>query len=682
MTTLAQPSPSWIASYLPDFEGVLRVVTLSSGFMLLPVEVLGPDLARALGAWLGSRGHPALVMEPLDDAEWRDLAGALLRAEPPPGGVVMVLGGRLQPEGLFAGLRIVNEQRDTIAKRLACPLLWCGPASFLLLTRDRAPDFWSVRAVERRLSPAPAGTELLEEAKRQGDVKSTGMLTLQRARALLEAGEPAEAATLLDEAAPALQAADPPMYADALLLQAELARQRGDLGAALAALDRVPPGGDAPLRCRVHLCAGRVYETAGALARASREYSSAHEEAGLATDPALLALTSVRWGALQVLTGEAPEAALRLIDDGRDLATKSGDLALVVLATRLLAGALSRTLDQGRAARLLAEAQALAARAEGRPSVVVPGELEEPPLLEQRGMSLVEIDQEIRELRRALRVGGQLREGDALGDGRYVLERRLGRGGFATVWEAHDERRGERVAIKVLHPYLTGDATRLERFFRSARTMAALEHEAVVRVLEPHGQEDGWHYFVMELLPGGDLRQMVLARSLDGRSLDETAVLDILLQVGSALEAAHSRGLLHRDVKPSNILFDAAGAPKLTDFDLAAAADTSGGTRSGAMGTFLYAAPETMTPPQAADARADVYGLAMTAVFALYGRELPMAVLRAPERLIEGLACSPGVKAALQKGVAWKPDERYPSVAAFCAALRGPGDLSGQDLRG
>src|SRR5262249_45825956 len=162
-----------------------------------------------------------------------------------------------------------------------------------------------------------------------------------------------------------------------------------------------------------------------------------------------------------------------------------------------------------------------------------------------------------------------------LGGGRYTLVRRIGKGGFAVVWEAHDEFRDERVALKVLHPEHARDRSRLERFFRGARQMAELRHEGVVRVREQYGEGDGWHYFVMDLVPGGDLRQAVLDKRLGTEE-----VLRIVDRVGAALAAAHAKGLVHRDVKPANVLLDASGAPQLTDFDLVHAADTTGGTNS------------------------------------------------------------------------------------------------------
>jgi formylglycine-generating enzyme required for sulfatase activity/tRNA A-37 threonylcarbamoyl transferase component Bud32 len=281
------------------------------------------------------------------------------------------------------------------------------------------------------------------------------------------------------------------------------------------------------------------------------------------------------------------------------------------------------------------------------------------------GADISEIDREIVQLRRQLREGGQLRPGDALGDGRYLLAQRLGRGGFATVWEAYDEQREERVAVKVLHSELAGDIVRRERFFRGARIMAELDDKAIVHVIEPHAEEGGYHYFVMELLAGGDLRQAVLGGRLAGE-----AILPAILPIGQALAWAHAKGLFHRDIKPANILLDAAGALRLTDFDLVGGGDTTGGTKTGAMGTWIYAAPELMHRPQDANASVDVYGLAMTTVFGLHGAELPMDVLRDAAGFIGRLGCSEPIKAVLRRALDWNPDVRFPDASSFCGAFQ------------
>ncbi|MBD0327879.1 MAG: protein kinase [Pyrinomonadaceae bacterium] len=277
-----------------------------------------------------------------------------------------------------------------------------------------------------------------------------------------------------------------------------------------------------------------------------------------------------------------------------------------------------------------------------------------------------EVDRTIRELRRQLREGGQLRAGDALGSGRYLLLRQVGRGGFAIVWEAHDRERNERVAVKVLHSNLAGDRIRHERFFRGARTMAELGHPAVVRVLEQRGEDGGYHYFVMEFIAGDDLRQAVLKKALSGE-----AVIPVILRVGEALSFAHQKGLVHRDVKPANILLDTTGSPRLTDFDLVGGGDTTGGTRTGALGTVVYTAPEITDRPQDADARADVYSLGMTAVFALHGAELSLLdAVRYVDRLIDKLRCSDAIKAVLKRAVDIEKEGRFADAGAFCEALR------------
>ncbi len=284
--------------------------------------------------------------------------------------------------------------------------------------------------------------------------------------------------------------------------------------------------------------------------------------------------------------------------------------------------------------------------------------------MEAKGHDVAEIVKEMVEIKRALRAGGQLHQGDELGGGRYLLMCRLGEGGFATVWEAKDQTSGEHIAIKVLHPHRARDESQRDRFFRGARKMAEVAHPGVVRVLECHGEDDGWLYFVMELVTGRNFHQAVL----EGQ-LDSWRVLEIIGRVGNALVAAHTKNLLHRDVKPANILLDRSGAPRLTDFDLVAARDTTGGTEIGeGMGTILYAAPEALVQAGEADARADVYSLGMTALFGLYGRELPRE-MRDFDTLIDGLACNEKVKAVLKTATAGDREDRFPNMIAFCGAL-------------
>jgi hypothetical protein len=271
--------------------------------------------------------------------------------------------------------------------------------------------------------------------------------------------------------------------------------------------------------------------------------------------------------------------------------------------------------------------------------------------LQGAGRATDALDSEILDLRRQLREGGQLLAGDTLGDGRYLLLESAGRGGFAVVWDAHDTRSDQHVAIKVLHAHLAGDPLRRDRFFRGARAMTRLTLPTVVQVLEPEGEDGGFHYFVMEFVPGGNLSEAVR----DGR-LETKHRLPLLLRVCETVAEVHAKGMIHRDIKPSNILLDQDSQPKLTDFDLVGARDTTGGTRTGAAGTLLYAAPECLTRPQDATACADVYGLGMTAIIVVHKsdsavpqRQIDEAGLRRTYPAIVGFArtsCNAGAAAA------------------------------------
>ncbi|MBK7829832.1 protein kinase [Nannocystis sp.] len=290
--------------------------------------------------------------------------------------------------------------------------------------------------------------------------------------------------------------------------------------------------------------------------------------------------------------------------------------------------------------------------------------LQNDPQADPRALAAAEA--EIRRLRKEFREGTQLQAGDVLGRGRYRLEERIGQGGFAAVWRAIDLRDPNDpspVAIKVLHGQFAEDKSRRERFFRGAWKMSELQHPAIVRVIEPYGDENGQFYFVMEYLPGGTLHAAV-----QEMQVAPAQALKMIVQVGRALQFAHERGLVHRDVKPSNVMVD-GDQGKLTDFDLVRETDITGGTRTGAMGTFLYAAPEVMSRPQDADVRADVYGLGMTAVFALFGGDLAMDVIRDADRFIDRLPCNPVIQDVLKKAVAWDRNDRFASAAEFVVAL-------------
>jgi len=279
--------------------------------------------------------------------------------------------------------------------------------------------------------------------------------------------------------------------------------------------------------------------------------------------------------------------------------------------------------------------------------------------------SQIDARNEIIQLRREQRQGERVRPGRILSH-RYELVECIGRGGFAGVWRAIDETRQELVAIKILHGQHAVDRSTRERFFRGAREMARLSHPRIVRVVDERGEDSGIHYFAMAYLDGGDLRHALLNRSF---STDD--ILQILLDAGDALAFAHAQGVIHRDVKPSNLLLDSDGNVQLSDFDLVKVPFSTGGTRTGALGTFIYAAPESLQSAKDVDVQCDVFSLGMTALFAFFGDDLPATAFRASEEFIDRLMNIPEpTRAVLKQAVEWEPDKRFPSMESFCRELR------------
>jgi len=274
----------------------------------------------------------------------------------------------------------------------------------------------------------------------------------------------------------------------------------------------------------------------------------------------------------------------------------------------------------------------------------------------------------INSLRRRLRNGPLLGAGETIAQQRFLLLRTLGQGGYATVYHAFDLTNNHSVAVKVLHPQFSRESSHRERFYRGASRMRELNHPHIVPVLEEPQEDDGFHFFVMKYIDGGDLDSAVINKQID---LDQA--IRCILQVGEALEFAHQRGMIHRDVKPANILLDnGRGQPQayLSDFDLVWAADTTGGTRTGAMGTFMYAAPEALIDASRVDARTDVYSLAMTLIFVLYGKKLPPQALTKTKYFLEKIESASQIKFVLSKAIEEDATRRYTSMNLFCTAIR------------
>ena len=199
--------------------------------------------------------------------------------------------------------------------------------------------------------------------------------------------------------------------------------------------------------------------------------------------------------------------------------------------------------------------------------------------------------------------------------GRYQLSSRVAIGGMGEVWQATDLVIGRTVAIKILKDEYLGDPGFLERFRAEARHAALVNHEGIANVFD-YGEEDGSAFLVMELVPGEALSS-ILERE---RVLPTDRVLDIVAQTASALQAAHAAGLVHRDIKPGNLLITPDGRVKITDFGIARIADQVPLTATGqVMGTVQYLSPEQASGHPASPTT-DIYSLGIVAYEALAGK--------------------------------------------------------------
>lgn len=257
---------------------------------------------------------------------------------------------------------------------------------------------------------------------------------------------------------------------------------------------------------------------------------------------------------------------------------------------------------------------------------------------------------------------------------RYRLRERLAVGGMATVWRATDDVLAREVAVKVLHEHLAADEGFRERFRREAVSAAKLTHPNIVGLYDTG--RDGEHTFlVMELVEGSTLKD----RFADG-PLPVGQVARIGVQVARALAYAHARGLVHRDVKPANILIAHDGTVKVTDFGIAKADQSEDLTSTGTvLGTAAYVSPEQIRG-EPVDGAADQYGLGVVLYEALAGEQPFRAgspLLTAAQRLEHDprpvRSVRPevprGLETALQRAMAREPGERYPDLSAFGDAL-------------
>jgi hypothetical protein len=259
--------------------------------------------------------------------------------------------------------------------------------------------------------------------------------------------------------------------------------------------------------------------------------------------------------------------------------------------------------------------------------------------------------------------------------GKYQVLEEIGRGGMGAVYKGYDPALNRPVAIKVMAPHLTWEKHFVDRFLREARTVARLHHPHIVSIHDV-GEQDGLYYLVMAFIEGESLGRLVARK---GRLAPERAT-SLLGQVAAALDYAHRQGIVHRDVKPANILLEAGSRAILTDFGIAHAMD---GTRLTATGATL-GTPEYMSPEQARgqppDALSDVYSLGIVLYEMLTGHapfraETPLAVLHmqasaapaTPRRLVPSL--SPAIEGVVLRALTKDPASRQASAGELARAM-------------
>src|SRR6059058_4224497 len=259
--------------------------------------------------------------------------------------------------------------------------------------------------------------------------------------------------------------------------------------------------------------------------------------------------------------------------------------------------------------------------------------------------------------------------------GRYELEELVGSGGMSSVYRAHDRLLERRVALKILHEQFTRDADYVERFRREARAVAQLTHPNIVTVID-RGEQDGRQFIVFEYVDGMNLKELVEHEG----PLSSREAIELALQVARGLGFAHEQGLVHRDVKPQNVILDADGRAKVTDFGIAHAVDVDGLTITGTiMGTSNYIAPE-QARGQPVDEQTDIYSLGCV-LYELLAGEVPfdgdnfvaVAMRHVNEPVPSVREVRPDVPLrldwAIQQAMAKDHGERFDSMADFAAEL-------------
>ena len=272
--------------------------------------------------------------------------------------------------------------------------------------------------------------------------------------------------------------------------------------------------------------------------------------------------------------------------------------------------------------------------------------------------------------------------------GRYELEELVGTGGMSSVFRAYDRLLERRVALKVLHEQYTRDAEHVERFRREARAAAQLNHPNIVTVID-RGEQDGRQFIVFEYVEGETLKDVVEREG----PLPVRDVIEAGIQIARALAFAHARGVVHRDIKPQNVLLNGDGRAKVTDFGIARALETDGATLTGTvLGTSDYMAPE-QARGERVDAAGDVYSLGALLYELLTGEVLfpgesflTVAVRHInepPPSVLEQRPEAPlRLAAIVERCLAKDPSDRFPSMDELIAELEACLDELGHEPDG